>query len=53
MPVVNEKSGIPYYYHQNEMMSVEAITNAAGVLQENMNMMPMESKQFMMAATIF
>ena len=34
VPVVNEKSGIPYYYHQNEMMSVEAITNAAGVLQE-------------------
>lgn len=34
MPVVNEKSGVPYYYHQNEMMSVEAITNAEGIVQE-------------------
>lgn len=34
IPVVNEKSGIPYYYHQNEMMSVEAITDTAGNLKE-------------------
>jgi RHS repeat-associated protein len=33
-PVVNEKSGVPYYYHQNEMMSVEAITDAAGSVME-------------------
>jgi RHS repeat-associated protein len=33
-PLVNEKSGTPYYYHQNELGSVEAITDATGNLME-------------------
>ena len=30
MPVSNEKNGANYYYHQNELNSVEAITNSNG-----------------------
>lgn len=30
MPVTNEKDGSNYYYHQNELNSVEAITNSNG-----------------------
>lgn len=33
-PVVNEKSNVSYYYHQNELNSVEAITNPSGNLTE-------------------
>ncbi len=33
-PVINEKNGSVYYYHQNEMNSVEAITNSNGTLAE-------------------
>lgn len=33
-PLYNEKNGTPFYYHQNELMSVEAITNTAGSVQE-------------------
>lgn len=30
MPVTNEKNGANYYYHQNELNSVEAISNSNG-----------------------
>ncbi len=33
-PVVNEKNGNSFYYHQNELNSVEAITNGNGSLAE-------------------
>jgi RHS repeat-associated protein len=33
-PVANEKNGSIFYYHQNEMNSVEAITNSAGNVKE-------------------
>ncbi len=33
-PVVNEKNGNTFYYHQNELNSVEAISNAQGRLIE-------------------
>lgn len=33
-PVLNEKNNNSYYYHQNELNSVEAITNDAGSLTE-------------------
>ena len=33
-PVLNEKSGNKFYYHQNELNSVEAITNSTGQLTE-------------------
>ncbi len=33
-PVVNEKNGNQYFYHQNELNSVENITNSAGNLTE-------------------
>lgn len=33
-PVMNEKNGSRYYYHQNELNSVEAITNNSGRLLE-------------------
>ncbi|MEP6674235.1 MAG: RHS repeat-associated core domain-containing protein [Ferruginibacter sp.] len=33
-PVVNEKNNNSYYYHQNEVGSIEAITNSAGNLTE-------------------
>ena len=33
-PVLNEKNNTPYYYHQNELNSVEAITDGAGNLTE-------------------
>ncbi len=33
-PVMNEKAGSKYYYHQNELGSVEAITNTSGRLIE-------------------
>ncbi|MBX9782098.1 MAG: T9SS type A sorting domain-containing protein [Chitinophagaceae bacterium] len=29
-PVVNEKNGVPFYYHQNELNNVEALTNSNG-----------------------
>lgn len=34
-PVLNEKNGNSYYYHQNELNSVEAISNGNGRLIEN------------------
>jgi len=34
-PVMNEKNGSLYYYHQNELNSVEAITNGSGRLLES------------------
>jgi RHS repeat-associated protein len=34
-PVMNEKAGSKYYYHQNELGSVEAITNNNGRLVES------------------
>ncbi|MBL0180929.1 MAG: hypothetical protein IPP96_01065 [Chitinophagaceae bacterium] len=34
-PVMNEKNGSLYYYHQNELNSVEAITNGNGRLLES------------------
>lgn len=34
-PVTNEKNGSIYYYHQNELNSVEAITNGSGSLTES------------------
>jgi RHS repeat-associated protein len=34
-PVMNEKAGSRYYYHQNELGSVEAITNNSGRLVES------------------
>jgi RHS repeat-associated protein len=34
-PVMNEKAGSKYYYHQNELGSVEAITNDGGRLIES------------------
>ncbi len=33
-PVLNEKNGNSYFYHQNELNSVEAITNSSGNLTE-------------------
>lgn len=33
-PVLNDKSGSSYYYHQNELNSVEAISGAGGSLVE-------------------
>ncbi|MFZ4057266.1 MAG: RHS repeat-associated core domain-containing protein, partial [Ferruginibacter sp.] len=33
-PVVNENAGTEFYYHQNELNSVEAITNNNGLLTE-------------------
>lgn len=33
-PVVNEKGNLPFYYHANDLMSVEFLTNAAGILAE-------------------
>ena len=33
-PVLNDKNGVSYYYHQNETNSVEAITNTSGNLTE-------------------
>ncbi len=33
-PVVNEKGNLPFYYHANDLMSVEFLTNAAGTLAE-------------------
>ncbi|MBK9382961.1 MAG: RHS repeat protein [Chitinophagaceae bacterium] len=33
-PVLNEKNGNSYYYHQNELNSVEAISNSSGRLIE-------------------
>jgi RHS repeat-associated protein len=33
-PVLNETGGNDYYYHQNELNSVEAITDASGSLKE-------------------
>lgn len=33
-PVLNEKNNNSYYYHQNELNSVEALTNSAGSLTE-------------------
>ncbi len=33
-PVLNEKNNTSYYYHQNELNSVEAITNSSGTLTE-------------------
>lgn len=33
-PVVNEKNNAPFYYHSNDLMSVEFLTNAAGILAE-------------------
>ncbi len=33
-PVLNEKNNTSYYYHQNEVSSVEAITNSTGNLTE-------------------
>ena len=34
-PVMNENSGNSYYYHQNELNSVEAISNSSGRLIES------------------
>ncbi|MGB3007025.1 MAG: RHS repeat-associated core domain-containing protein, partial [Chitinophagaceae bacterium] len=34
-PVLNEKNGTSYYYHQNELNSVEAISNSSGRLIES------------------
>ena len=34
MPVVNERNNTRFYYHQNELNSVEAITNQQGRLVE-------------------
>ena len=34
-PLVNEKNNNQYFYHQNELNSVEAITNSAGNLVES------------------
>ncbi|RYY19391.1 MAG: hypothetical protein EOO04_22125, partial [Chitinophagaceae bacterium] len=34
-PIMNEKDGNQFFYHQNEMMSVEAITNSNGRLLES------------------
>lgn len=34
-PVSNEKNGIPYYYHQGEQNSVEALSTAGGRLIES------------------
>ena len=34
MPVLNEKDGSLYYYHQNELNSIEAISTASGQLAE-------------------
>lgn len=34
-PVINERNGNSYYYHQNELNSVEAISNSSGRLIEN------------------
>ena len=34
-PVLNEKNGNNYYYHQNELNSVEAISNSSGRLIES------------------
>ena len=36
-PVMNEKNGEPFYYHPNELGSVEAITNNNGRLVERYN----------------
>lgn len=33
-PVVNEKGNLPFYYHANDLMSVEFLTNVAGSLAE-------------------
>ncbi|MEO7308823.1 MAG: RHS repeat-associated core domain-containing protein [Chitinophagaceae bacterium] len=33
-PLTNERGGATYYYHQNELNSVEAITNGSGNLTE-------------------
>ena len=35
VPIAKEKSGNNYFYHQNEMYSVEAITNSAGNVVES------------------
>ncbi|RYF80388.1 MAG: RHS repeat-associated core domain-containing protein, partial [Chitinophagaceae bacterium] len=35
LPLVNENSGKQFYYHQNELMSVDAITNSSGRLLES------------------
>jgi len=34
-PITNEKNGATYYYHQNELNSVEAISNSSGNLTES------------------
>ena len=34
-PVINEKEGSKFYYHQNDLMSVEAMTNDHGRLVES------------------
>ncbi|MBW7838263.1 MAG: T9SS type A sorting domain-containing protein [Chitinophagaceae bacterium] len=33
-PVMNEKDGIPFYYHQNHLLSVDALTDVGGDLVE-------------------
>ena len=33
-PLLNEKNGVPYYYHQNELNSVEAISGGNGSVRE-------------------